>query len=152
MKNLSIFINERFWKNHNDKMNKKDIIDCVLAFTGYKHYTDNRQNTEICDEISEYVSRWIDDFNIENIKEIWINAVSDIAYGKLCNLAKKSSSNIDFSKVKSIIDYSEENELLTLISEDGKRYDAYSMGRAITGNKSGLCVEYPWLMIGFMTE
>lgn len=150
MKSLNNFINEALIKKTskiNYEMTKQDIINYILSLTSYSNYTDKEINQFLYDEIKDIANRWIKDFNIKNIKEIWINAVSDIAYGKLRNLAKKEFPNIDLSIVKSIVDFSDETNILATISENGKTYDTY-----IFGNKLGLYIEYTWLQIGFITE
>ncbi len=156
MKSINNYIKEALIKKDtklNNNLYKQEIIDIVLSITGYLYVADQDPNSILCDQISELVSQWIEDYKIKEIKAIWMITERDVLFGKICDRVKKNSPNININLIKQVDDLDKENELMIHIVDGAKSYEIKdSDDIVIGGNSMGLCFEYDWGRIGFMTQ
>ena len=156
MKSINNYIQEALIKKDtklNNNLYKQEIIDIVLSITGYLYVADQDPNSILCDQISELVSQWIEDYKIKEIKSIWMITERDVLFVKICDRVKKNSPNININLIKQVDDLDKENDLMIHIVDGAKSYEIKdSDDIVIGGNSMGLCFEYDWGRIGFMTQ
>lgn len=156
MKSINNYIQEALIKKDtkiNNNLYKQEIIDIVLSITGYLYVADQDPNSILCDQISKLVSQWIEDYKIKEIKSIWMITERDVLFVKICDRVKKNSSNININLIKQVDDLDKENDLMIHIVDGAKSYEIKdSDDIVIGGNSMGLCFEYDWGRIGFMTQ